>query len=87
VGLGARVAQQILEQAMVELPGGYSTEREVRWKAHKAFDAKGDHRQFAELSHDLLNKSEDYEGLTLDHVAELYVTTLTEPKTVVVSTR
>jgi hypothetical protein len=71
---------------MAELQGGYSTEREVRWKALDAFDAKGDHRRLDELSYDLLNKSEDYEGLTLDHLAELYVTTLTEPKTVVVST-
>ncbi len=68
---------RILERALALFPpGGYSTDRETRWKGLEAIpvDENGSADAFDELSSAILNNSEDFEGRTLDRLAELYST-------------
>jgi hypothetical protein len=73
--VGAIASLGILERALAIFPpGGYSTERENRWKGLKAIsgDSHAEIAAFDEVSDALQDYPEDVDGLSLNRLAALY---------------
>lgn len=77
IAIHAPQSLRILERAMAVFPpGGYSTDREVRWRGLRmiAEDAEGEIAAFDEVSDLFQSCHEDIDGTALDRIAELYTT-------------